>query len=74
MIWLETPMVNEFRQHNLLYTRFLDVFVVWSGSIPELCRFSRKFRAANPNIKLEWQGIPLETDATNPAMGEFPRP
>ena len=68
MIWLETPIVNEFRQHILLYKRFLDdVFVVWSGSIPELCRFHRKFRAANPNIKLEWQGIPLETDATNPA-------
>ena len=68
MIWLETPIVNEFRQHILLYKRFLDdVFVVWSGSIPELCRFRRKFGAANPNIKLEWQGIPLETDATNPA-------
>ena len=25
------------------------------------------FGAASPNIKLEWQGIPLETDATNPA-------
>ena len=68
MIWLETPIIKEFQQHILLYKRFLDdVFVTWSGSIQELCHFRAKFGAANPSIKLEWQGTQLEADATDPA-------
>lgn len=56
MIWLETPIINEFRQHILLYKRYIDdLFVVWSGSLAELSRFRSKFNSANGNISLEWQ-------------------
>ena len=56
MIWLETPIINEFRQHILLYKRYIDdFFVVWSGSLAELSKFRTKFNSANGNISLEWQ-------------------
>ena len=56
MIWLETPIINEFRQHILLYKRYIDdLFVVWSGSLAELSKFRTKFNWANGNISLEWQ-------------------
>ena len=33
MIWLETPIIEEFRTQILLYKRFLDnIFMIWSGS------------------------------------------
>ena len=56
MIWLETPIINEFWQHILLYKRYIDdLFVVWSGSLAELSKFRTKFNSANGNISLEWQ-------------------
>jgi hypothetical protein len=68
MIWLETPIINEFQQHIVLYKRYIDdLFLIWSGSAEELCRFRDKFGKANANIKLEWQGTPSAEDATNPA-------
>ena len=40
MIWLETPIINEFQQHIVLYKRYIDdIFLIWSGSTAELCRF-----------------------------------
>ncbi len=37
MIWLETPIINEFRQHIVLYKRYIDdIFLIWSGSSAEL--------------------------------------
>ena len=48
MIWLETPIINEFQQHILLYKRHIDyLFVVWSGSLVELSKFRTKFNKAN---------------------------
>ena len=68
MIWLETPIVDEFRRHIVLYKRYIDdIFLIWSGSIAELCRFRDKLGNANDNIKLEWQGTPSAEDAINPA-------
>jgi hypothetical protein len=46
MIWLETPIINEFRQHILLYKWYIDNFV---------CCLVWKFNSANGNISLEWQ-------------------
>ncbi len=38
MIWLETPIIDEFRRHIVLYKRYIDdIFLIWSGSIAELC-------------------------------------
>jgi hypothetical protein len=54
MIWLETRIINEFQQHIVLYTRYIDdIFLIWSCSAAELCRFREKFGSANDNIKLE---------------------
>ena len=68
MIWLETPIINEFRKHIVLYKRYIDdILLIWSGSCAELCRFRAQFGSANDNIKLEWQGTPPSVDATDPA-------
>lgn len=68
MIWLETPIINEFRKYIVLYKRYIDdILLIWSGPVNELCRFRAKFGTANSNIKLEWQGTPSATDAENPA-------
>ncbi len=68
MIWLETPIINEFQQHIILYKKYIDdIFLIWSGSAAELCRFREKFGMGNDHIKLEWQGSPSAEDAVNPA-------
>ena len=65
MIWLEAPIIEEFRAHILLYRRFLDdIFMIWSCSSAELHLLQAKFESVNnPAIKslitLEWQGMPL---------------
>ena len=69
MIWLETPIIDEFREHIVVYKRYIDdILLIWSGSSVELCRFRARFEAANRNIKLEWQGTPTGVDAADPAM------
>jgi len=68
MIWLETPIIHEFRKHIVLYKRYIDdILLIWAGSCAELCRFRAQFGSANDNIKLEWQGTPSSEDATDPA-------
>ena len=68
MIWLETPIINEFRLHIMLYKRYIDdILLIWLGSSAELCRFRARFGTANDHIKLEWQGTPSSVDATDPA-------
>ena len=68
MIWLETPIINEFRKHIVLYKRYIDdILLIWSGSSAEPCRFRERFGNANDNIKLEWQGTPSAEDAINQA-------
>jgi hypothetical protein len=68
MIWLETPIINEFQRQIVLYKRYIDdIFLIWSGSHAELCRFRETLGNANDNIKLEWQGTPSAEDAINPA-------
>ena len=57
MIWLEIPIIDEFREHIILYNIYIyidDILLIWSGSSAELCRFRARFAAANTNIKLEW--------------------
>ena len=44
-----------------------DIFLIWSGSSAELCRFRETLANANDSIKLEWQGTPSAEDAVNPA-------
>ena len=59
MIWLETPIVDEFRKHIVLYKRYIDdILLIWSGSSAELCRFRAMLGTANANIKLDWQDMP----------------
>ena len=68
MIWLETPVIHEFREYILLYKRYIDdLFIIWSGSPENLCRFRARLGTANANIKLEWQGTPSAVDAVDPA-------
>ena len=67
MIWLETPIIDEFRKHIIRYKRYIDdILLIWSGSSAELCRFRARFATANTNIKLEWQNSPEAVD--NPAI------
>ena len=48
MIWLETPKIDHFREHIVLYKRYMDdILLIWSGSAVELCRFRALFGAAN---------------------------
>jgi hypothetical protein len=66
-IWLETPIIDEFWRHIVLYKRYIDdILLILSGSAVELCRCRARFEAANRNIKLEWQGSPTGVDAANP--------
>ncbi len=68
MIWLETPIINDFQRQIVLYKRYIeDIFLIWSGSPAELCRFRERLWNANDNIKLEWQVTPLANDAVYPA-------
>lgn len=68
MIWLETPIINEFRKHIVLYKRYIDdILLIWSGLPTELCRFRSRLGTANKNIKLEWQGSSSAADANDPA-------
>ena len=68
MIWLETPIIDEFRDHIWLYKRYIDdILLIWLGPPAELCRFRSKLGTANANIKLEWQGFSSVEEATNPA-------
>ena len=67
MIWLETPIIDEFKQHIKLYKRYIDdIILIWLGSFIELCCFRTRFNNANINIKLEWQGAASAEDAVNP--------
>lgn len=67
MIWLETPIIDEFREHIMLYKRYIDdILLIWSGSPAELCRFRSRLGTANKNITLEWQGLSSAADATDP--------
>jgi hypothetical protein len=59
MIWLETPIINEFQQHIVL-TKDISMTSFWSGRalLLSYLAFREKFGTANDNIKLEWQGTP----------------
>jgi hypothetical protein len=68
MIWLETRIIKEFQRQIVLYKRYIDdIFLIWSGSPTELCRFRERLGNANDNIKPVWQDTPLAEDAVNPA-------
>ena len=48
MIWLETPIINEFQQRIVPYKRCNDdILLIWSGSAAELCRFRVRLGNAN---------------------------
>ena len=65
MIWLETPIINDFRKHIVEYKRLIDdLFVIWSGPIQALCEFRRRLASAQSGILFEWQGS--NGDATDP--------
>ena len=53
MIWLETPVVAESREHILLYKRFLDdIFMICSGLSAQLYQLQAKFEGVNnPEFK-----------------------
>ena len=54
LIWLETPIIDHFRKHIVLYKRYIDdILLIWSGSPVQLCLFRAMFGTANINIKLE---------------------
>ncbi len=52
MIWLETPIIDEFRQHIPLYKRCMDdiVLALPLNYVAELCRL--RLGNASNNIKL----------------------
>ena len=55
MLWVETPIVERFAHCLRLYKRFIDdLFVIWTGSIQELCDFRAAFDERAEGIKLEW--------------------
>ncbi len=54
MIWLETPIINELQRQIVLYKKYIDdIFLIWSGSPADLCRFRERLRNAEDNIMLE---------------------
>ncbi len=72
IIWLETPIINDFREHIVECKRLIDdlFFVTWSGPIQALCEFRRRLASAQSGsdcsngkdtvrmarILFEWQG------------------
>mmetsp|Transcript_36994 Transcript_36994/g.98300 ORF Transcript_36994/g.98300 Transcript_36994/m.98300 type:complete len:153 (-) Transcript_36994:62-520(-) len=56
MIWLESPIVEEFQSCIKTYRRYIDdIFIAWIGSLSDLARFKARFVIADSNISLEWQ-------------------
>jgi hypothetical protein len=48
MIWLETPIINEFQRQIVLYKKYIDdIFLIWSGSPADLCHFLERLGNAN---------------------------
>ncbi len=55
MLHIETPVVEEYDAHILLYKRFLDdVFLLWHGCRHRLGDFMAKLNRRHPSIKLTW--------------------
>jgi len=56
MIWLESPIMEEFQSCIKTYRRYIDdIFIAWIGSLSDLARFKARFVIADSNISLEWQ-------------------
>ena len=56
MIWLETPIIEEFIAYIVEYKRLLDdLLLLWSGSIATLREFRRRLARAQAGIFFEWQ-------------------
>ena len=76
MIWLETPIIEEFRAHILFKKRFVEgIFMILPGSSAEQYRLQAKSESANLKnaainsiITLEWQGTPSAGGAAYPAV------
>mmetsp|Transcript_17042 Transcript_17042/g.46744 ORF Transcript_17042/g.46744 Transcript_17042/m.46744 type:complete len:257 (+) Transcript_17042:1173-1943(+) len=63
MIWLETPIVQEFELFIKAYKRYIgDIFLAWTGPPAELQRFKSRFATADKNISLEWQNNDINHD------------
>ena len=57
MIWLETPIIKEYRQYIAEYKRLLDdLLTIWTGPPDLLCEFRRRLARAQAGISFEWQG------------------
>ena len=55
MLWLETPIVEKYKESIESYKRFLDdIFCAWKGSKEKLCLFKKEINLAHPNIKFTW--------------------
>ena len=52
MIWYETPIIEEFKEHISLYGRYIDDGqTIWTGPDNELDRFVQVLQTKNKNIK-----------------------
>jgi hypothetical protein len=71
MIWLETPVIERFRSCIQLYKRFIDdLFIIWTGSVAQLCEFRKALATADSNISLDWTGYKSQEQAMDPIVAE----
>jgi hypothetical protein len=73
MIWLETPIIEaeRFRSCIQLYKRFIDdLFIIWTGSVAQLCEFRKALATADSNISLDWTGYKSQEQAMDPTAVE----
>jgi hypothetical protein len=54
MIWYETPIIEQFKEHITLYGRYIDDGqTIWTGTDEALPRFLHTLQTTNKNIKWE---------------------
>ena len=73
MIWLETPIIEaeRFRSYIQLYKRFIDdLFIIWTGSVAQLCEFRKALATADSNISLDWTSYKSQEQAMDPIAVE----
>lgn len=75
MLWLETPVIEEFSHWIKLYKRFIDdLFVVWMGPVVELDRFRHRMGNADRAIKLDWQCLSTDVSIRDSRGGNYALP
>ncbi len=64
MLYLESPVIEEFDAHIVVYRRFIDdIILLWQGCRTKLSHFMMRLNSRHPAIKLDWSATPHDAAA-----------